>query len=52
MPLLCCRFKVITTKQDPKVLKDNIRETTAVFLAKPNFKKDTFNQSLVPAHSV
>ena len=43
----------ITTKQDPKVLKDNIRETTAVFLASGlNFKKSIiFNQSLVPAHS-
>ncbi len=43
----------ITTKQDPKVLKDNIRETTAVFLASGlDFKKSTiFNQSLVPAHS-
>ena len=30
----------ITTKQDPKVLKDNIRETTAVFLASGlDFKK-------------
>ncbi len=43
----------ITTKQDPKVLKDNIRETTAVFLASGlDFKKSIiFNQSLVPAHS-
>ena len=43
----------ITTKQDPKVLKDNIRETTAAFLASGlDFKKSIiFNQSLVPAHS-
>ena len=43
----------ITFKQDPKVLKDNIRETTAAFLASGiNPKKSIiFNQSLVPAHS-
>jgi len=43
----------ITVKQDPKILKDNIRETTAVFLASGlNYKKSIiFNQSLVPAHS-
>jgi len=43
----------ITTKQDPKILKDNIRETTATFLASGiNPKKSIiFNQSLVPAHS-
>tara|TARA_Y100000590_G_scaffold466752_1_gene643211 strand:+ start:560 stop:1561 length:1002 start_codon:yes stop_codon:yes gene_type:complete len=43
----------ITTKQDPKILKDNIRETTAAFLASGmNPKKSIiFNQSLVPAHS-
>ena len=43
----------ITTKQDPKILKANIRETTATFLASgidPN-KSIIFNQSLVPAHS-
>ena len=43
----------ITTKQDPKILKNNIRETTAAFLASgidPN-KSIIFNQSLVPAHS-
>ena len=43
----------ITTKQDPKILKDNIRETTAAFLASgidPN-KSIIFNQSLVSAHS-
>jgi len=43
----------ITTKQDPKILKSNIRETTAAFLASgidPN-KSIIFNQSLVPAHS-
>jgi len=43
----------ITTKQDPKVLKDNIRETTATFLASGIDPKKSiiFNQSLVPAHS-
>ena len=43
----------ITVKQDPKILKDNIRETTATFLASGlNYKKSIiFNQSLVPAHS-
>jgi len=43
----------ITTKQDSKILKSNIRETTAAFLASgidPN-KSIIFNQSLVPAHS-
>ena len=43
----------ITVKQDPKILKDNIRETTAVFLASglDYIKSIIFNQSLVPAHS-
>ncbi len=43
----------ITTKQDPKILKNNIRETTAVFLASGIDPKKSiiFNQSLVPAHS-
>ena len=43
----------ITTKQDPKILKDNIRETTAAFLASGIDPKKSiiFNQSLVPAHS-
>jgi len=43
----------ITTKQDPKKLKDNIRETTAVFLASGlDYNKSIiFNQSIVPAHS-
>ena len=43
----------ITVKQDPKVLKKNIRETTATFLASgldPN-KSIIFNQSKVPSHS-
>ena len=43
----------ITLKQDPKELKNNIRETTATFIASglnPN-KSILFNQSLVPAHS-
>ena len=43
----------ITLKQDPKELKNNIRETAATFLASglnPN-KSILFNQSLVPAHS-
>ena len=43
----------ITTKQDPKKLKNNIRETTAVFLASGlDYNKSIiFNQSIVPAHS-
>ncbi len=43
----------ITVKQDPKVLKDNIRETTATFLASGlDYKKSIiFNQSLVTAHA-
>jgi len=43
----------ITVKQDPKILKNNIRETTATFLASGlDYKKSIiFNQSLVPAHS-
>ncbi len=43
----------ITVKQDPYILKDNIRETTAAFIASGlDFKKSIiFNQSLVPAHS-
>jgi len=43
----------ITTKQDPKILKSNIRETTAVFLASGIDPKKSiiFNQSLVSAHS-
>ena len=43
----------ITLKQDPKILKDNIRETTAAFLASgidPN-KSIIFNQSMVSAHA-
>ena len=43
----------ITLRQDPKILKDNIRETTAAFLASgidPN-KSIIFNQSMVPAHA-
>ena len=43
----------ITLKQDPKELKNNIRETAATFIAcglNPN-KSILFNQSLVPAHS-
>ena len=43
----------ITIKQDPKILKDSIRETTAAFLASgidPN-KSIIFNQSQVSAHS-
>ena len=43
----------VTVKQDPKILKNNIRETTAAFLASgidPD-KSIIFNQSLVPAHS-
>ena len=43
----------ITTKQDPKILKSNIRETTATFLASGIDPKKSiiFNQSLVSAHS-
>ena len=43
----------ITVKQDPKILKNNIRETTAAFLASGIDPKKSiiFNQSLVPAHS-
>tara|TARA_Y100000590_G_scaffold460964_1_gene621495 strand:+ start:547 stop:1548 length:1002 start_codon:yes stop_codon:yes gene_type:complete len=43
----------ITTKQNPKELKDSIRETTAAFLASGlDYKKSIiFNQSMVPAHS-
>jgi len=43
----------ITVKQDPKELRDNIRETVATFIACGiNPKKSIiFNQSTVPAHS-
>jgi len=43
----------ITLRQDPKILKNNIRETTAAFLASGiNPKKSIiFNQSSVSAHS-
>ena len=43
----------ITIKQDPKILKDNIRETTAAFLASGIDPKKSiiFNQSLVAAHA-
>ena len=43
----------ITVKQDPNILKNNIRETTAAFLASGlDYKKSIiFNQSLVPSHS-
>ena len=43
----------ITSKQDPKELNENIRETVATFIASgidPN-KSIIFNQSKVPAHS-
>jgi tryptophanyl-tRNA synthetase len=43
----------ITTKQDPKILKQNIRETTAAFIASgldPE-KSIIFNQSAVSAHA-
>ncbi len=43
----------ITVKQDTKILKDNIRETVATFIAcgiDPK-KSIIFNQSSVPAHS-
>jgi len=43
----------ITVKQDPRVLRNNIRETVATFVASGiNPKKNIiFNQSTVPAHS-
>ena len=43
----------ITVKQDPKILKNNIRETTAAFLASglDSKKSIIFNQSMVSAHS-
>ena len=43
----------ITVKQNPKELKQNIRETAAAFIASGlNYKKSIiFNQSLVPSHS-
>ena len=43
----------ITVKQDPKTLKNNIRETTAAFLASGIDPKKSiiFNQSLVAAHA-
>ena len=43
----------ITVKQDPKVLKKNIRETTAAFLATGLDPKKSiiFNQSMVPSHA-
>jgi len=43
----------ITVKQDPKILKKNIRETTATFLASGSNPNNSiiFNQSSVSAHS-
>ncbi len=43
----------ITVKQDPKILKKNIRETTATFVASGLNPKESiiFNQSMVPSHS-
>ena len=43
----------ITTKQDPKILKNNIRETTSTFIASGLDPKKSiiFNQSAVSAHS-
>jgi len=43
----------ITVKQDPKILKKNIRETTATFLASGLNPDNSiiFNQSSVPAHA-
>ena len=43
----------ITTKQDPKTLKENIRETLATFIASGIDPKKSiiFNQSAVSAHS-
>ncbi len=43
----------ITVKQDPKELKNNIRETVATFVASGIDPKKSiiFNQSMVPAHA-
>ena len=43
----------VTIKQDPKELRDNIRETVATFIACgiDSQKSIIFNQSAVPAHS-
>ena len=43
----------ITVKQDPKELKNNIRETAATFIASGINPKESiiFNQSRVPAHA-
>ena len=43
----------ITVKQDPKILKKNIRETTAAFLASGLDPKKSiiFNQSMVSSHA-
>ncbi len=43
----------VTVKQNPEILKRNIRETTAVFLASgiDPTKSIIFNQSMVPSHS-
>ena len=43
----------ITVKQNPKELKDSIRETTAAFIASGlDYKRSIiFNQSSVPSHS-
>ncbi len=43
----------ITVKQNPKILRDNIRETTAAFIASGlDFKKSIiFQQSMVSTHS-
>ena len=43
----------ITVKQDPKELKNNIRETVATFIASGIDPKKSiiFNQSRVPAHA-
>jgi len=43
----------ITVKQDPKILKKNIRETTATFIASGLNPKNSiiFNQSAVAAHA-
>ena len=43
----------ITVKQDPKDLRDNVRETVATFIASGIDPKKSiiFNQSKVPAHA-
>ena len=50
---MCIRDSAITVKQDPKELKNNIRETVATFIASGIDPKKSiiFNQSRVAAHA-